>query len=320
MPIRKLLRDNEKENGRGVPQQKERSGVTRRGILKMLTPAAFMLATPSWAVDLFKIIDPKGESEDVQRAKQILQGAGNILTSATGLDYDSERTIGESLALEGFKRYGMPVKNEALQRYIALVGRTVVRNSIRTEIPYHFVLIDSPLYNAFACPGGIVFVSAALFKGMRDEAELAGVLAHEVAHVGHKHALQSIRRARFFEGVGKISTANMKGADGRKFREMIGGLQTVLFDKGLDQNMEFEADASALAFAYRTGYDPNGFVRVLKMLHKREAGAVKKGSWFSTHPPLMDRINRCSGKMKAYPDSKNLALARKRFETYRAMI
>ncbi len=307
------------QNRQAQPETETRS-ISRRGLLHMLGPLALLLADPALALDLFKVLDPEGKSKDLQKAKQIVQGAGSIMASATDLDYKSEFAIGESLALEGFKRYGLPVKNKEVQKYITLVGNTVARNALRTDIPYYFVLVNSSLYNAFACPGGIIFLSAALFKAMNDESELATVLAHEVAHVSHKHALQSIRRAKFFEGVGQITTANMKGADGQKFRNMIGGLQDVLFDQGLDQNMEFEADLSGMECAYRTGYDPTGFVRVLEMLQTRQGGADKKGSWFSTHPPLPERIQKCRSKTADYPDAKTLATVKERFIAYRAQV
>jgi len=255
-----------------------------------------------------KLMDPKSKES------QILQGVGSILGSTSELDYPSERTIGESLALEGFRRYGMPVKDANLQKYINLVGNAVVRNSLRPEIPYAFVVVDSPLQNAFSCPGGIIFISAGLLKTIRDEAQLAGILAHEVAHVGHKHALKSIQRAQFFQGVGKITAATMKGEKGKEFENMIGSLQNTLFDKGLDQNMEFEADRSAMETAYRTGYDPEGIIEVLRELKRIETRSKKQGSWFSTHPPLNERIRSCEAEMRRYPDAKSLARLADRYK------
>ncbi len=289
----------------------------RRNFLKFAGTLGLLTAAPAYAFDIFKVLDPEGTSEDIQKAKQIFQGTGNILASTKELDFESELAIGESLALEGFRRFGMPKENKNLQKYVNLVGNSVARNSTRPKIPYHFVVIDSPLYNAFACPGGIIFVSATLCKSMKSEAELASVLAHEIAHVCHKHALKSIKRAKFLEGVTKITTANMKGEEGRKFKDMIGGLQDILFERGLDKKMEFEADFSGMAFAYRTGYTPKGLVNVLRMLKQKEQAATKKGSWFSTHPPLSDRIGKCSHRMGRYPDSSSLATVQSRFNTYR---
>ena len=259
---------------------------------------------------LDKLLDPESKES------KMLSGAVSLLGSASEIDYKSERTIGESLALEGFRRYGMPVKDKTLQEYVNLVGNAVARNSGRPNIPYNFVVVDSPLQNAFSCPGGIIFVSSGLLKTIQSEDQLAGILAHEVAHVGHKHALKSIQRAQFFNGVGKITSATMEGKKGKEFENMIGGLQDTLFDKGLDQTMEFEADTSAMDTAYRTGYDPNGLVQVLKELKRIQSRSTQKGSWFSTHPPLGQRIQNCQDQLRRYPDAKTLAHLPDRFHQY----
>ena len=279
--------------------------------------------------DLFKALDTGGGSQEAQPQKQqpreksrlerrldLLKGVGTLLSSGQEIDYESERTVGESLALEGLKRYGMPVNNPELQRYVNLVGTAVAANSQRPSIPYRFVVVESSLQNAFSCPGGIIFLSSGLFMTLKNEAQLAGVLAHEVAHVGYKHALQSIKRARFFQGVGTITATAMKGEKGQQFESMIGDLQSVLFDKGLDQNMEFEADLTALETAYRTGYSPYGLIIVLSELKRLEARSTKKGSWFSTHPPLEQRIEKCDNQMSGYPDWKILTQLPDRFYEY----
>ena len=263
---------------------------------------------------LDKLLDPESKES------KMLSGAVSLLGSASEIDYKSERTIGESLALEGFRRYGMPVKDKTLQEYVNLVGNAVARNSGRPNIPYNFVVVDSPLQNAFSCPGGIIFVSSGLLKTIQSEDQLAGILAHEVAHVGHKHALKSIQRAQFFNGVGKITAATMEGKKGKEFENMIGGLQDTLFDKGLDQTMEFEADTSAMDTAYRTGYDPNGLVQVLKELKRIQSKSTQKGSWFSTHPPLGQRIQNCQDQLRRYPDAKTLAHLPDRFHQYQKRI
>jgi len=293
---------------------------SRRNFLKLAGPFALFLSCPAYAFDLFKIIDPEGKNSDINKAKQALEGLTGIVQSAEGIDYKSEFTIGETLALEGFQRFGLPVKNDKLQKYVTTLGNAVAKNSTRPEITYYFVVVDTPIYNAFACPGGIIFVSKALVKGMKDEAELACVLAHEVAHVAHKHALSSVRRAKFFESAAKIGTVNMDGAEGKQFRDMVGNLQNVLFDQGLDQGMEYEADESGMDVAYRTGYDPNGLIRILKMLQQKEATATSKGSWFSTHPPLSSRLEKCNQLKNQYPDAAQMATVKNRFMSYQNLL
>ncbi len=257
---------------------------------------------------LQKLTDP------ASKERQILSGSSQVLSSSKEIDYPTERTIGESLALEGLQRFGNPVKNEALQRYVNLVGNAVATNSKRATIPYQFAVLDSPVQNAFAVPGGVIFVSRALVSILEDEAELAAVLAHEVGHVSAKHALKSTQRAQFFEGVGTITAASVRGDKGKKFASAIGDMQAVLFDKGLDKDMEFEADLAAMETTYRTGYDPSAMIRVLEKLQKLEASSTnKKGSWFSTHPPLAERIARLQAQLQKYPDHSSLASVHDRF-------
>jgi predicted Zn-dependent protease len=280
-------------------------------ILTLLALCA-LVALPVMASAGFldNLLDPESKE------RKMLSGAQSVLSSSQQMDYKSERTIGERLAVEGLRRYGMPTTNQKMQHYVNLVGMSVAMNSPRPDIPYRFVVVESPVQNAFACPGGIIFVTSALMHTIQSEAQLAGILAHEVGHVALRHALKSIQRAQFFSGVGQITAATMKGDKGAQFESMIGDLQNVLFDKGLDQNMEYEADASALETAYRTGYNPAGLMEVLVELKRIEASSPdKKGSWFSTHPPLSSRIAKNQAQMKKYPDAARLAVLADRFKS-----
>ena len=273
---------------------------------------AVLITLPALAAAGFldNLLDPSSKE------RKMLSGAQSVLSSSQQMDYTSERTIGERLAVEGLRRYGMPVDNQKLQHYVNLVGMAVTMNSPRPDIPYRFVVLDSPVQNAFACPGGIIFVTSALVQTIQSEAQLAGILAHEVGHVALRHALKSIQRSQFFSGVGQITASTMKGDKGAQFETMIGDLQNTLFDKGLDQNMEYEADASAMETAYRTGYNPAGLMEVLLELKRIEASSPdKKGSWFSTHPPLSSRIAKNQAQMRKYPDAAKLAVLADRFKS-----
>ncbi|MDD2897701.1 MAG: M48 family metalloprotease [Desulfuromonadaceae bacterium] len=279
---------------------------------QLVVCAALIVTASSASAGFFDQIQ-KFTNPDSKEGR-ILSGATKVLSSSQDIDYKTERTIGESLALEGLQRFGNPVKNESLQKYVNLVGNAVAVNSKRATIPYQFAVLDSPVQNAFAVPGGVIFISRALFSVLDDESELAAVLAHEVGHVSAKHALKSTQRAQFFEGVGTITAASMKGDKGKKFASAIGDMQAVLFDKGLDKEMEFEADQAAMETAYRTGYDPAAMIRVLEKLQKLEAASTdKKGSWFSTHPPLADRISRLKDQLRKYPDYSSMARVHDRF-------
>jgi len=292
--------------------------IARRSFLKgSFSLAGLLFASPLMAFNLFDIIDPEGKSEQIQKAKKIAQGAGKFISSSSELDYTTEFAIGESLAIEGFRRYGLSVKDPKLQKYVNLVGNAIAMNSSRSNIPFYFVIVDCKLQNAFSCPGGIIFISSEIFKLMDDESELACVLAHEIEHVCQKHALQSIQRARALEGLGEIAEATLKSKDKKNFQSAITGLQTILFDRGLDQNMEYEADRLGINLAYRTGYDPEGLIRVLNKLMAKEAHSISLGSWFSTHPPLHSRIQETRSEMAKYSDASSMARSRKRFLSYK---
>lgn len=265
-------------------------------------------ASADFLKTLEKLSDPK------TKEGKIFSGASQVLSSAKEMDYKTELTIGESLALDSMQRFGKPVSNESLQKYVNIVGTAVAANSKRPTITYHFAVLDTPVQNAFAVPGGVIFISKALVGIMENEAELAAVLAHEVGHIAEKHAITSIRRTQFLQGAASITAATMKGDKGKQFESMISDLQSVLFDKGLDKNMEFDADSASMETLYRTGYDPRAMISVLRKLQKIETTSNSKGSWFSTHPPISQRIRNLESQLDKYPYSTSMAKVPDRFE------
>lgn len=279
----------------------------KRYFLLLYCLGVAVTANAAWMDELQKLADPESKE------RKILSGTTQVLSSSKEIDYVTERTIGEALALESMQRFGRPVDNESLQRYVNLVGAVVAQSSLRSSIPYRFTVLDSPIQNAFAAPGGMIFISKALLTTLADEAELAAILAHEIGHVAGKHALKSTRRAQFLQGVGTI-TAATSGGKGEEYQALIGDLQSKLFDQGLDKTMEFEADLAAMETTYRAGYNPLAMIRVLERLQKLEATSVKKGSWFSTHPPLKERIARLKREESRYPGAATLAELPARFQ------
>jgi predicted Zn-dependent protease len=279
----------------------------KRYLLIFSCLAVAVTANAAWMDQLQKLADPESKE------RKILSGTTQVLSSSKEIDYTTERTIGEALALESMQRFGRPVDNESMQQYVNLVGAVVAQSSLRSTIPYHFTVLDSPVQNAFAAPGGVIFISKALLATLNDEAELAAVLAHEIGHVAAKHALKSTQRAQFLQGVGTI-TAATSGDKGKEYQALIGDLQSKLFDQGLDKKMEFEADLAAMETTYRAGYNPLAMIRVLERLKKLETSSVKKGSWFSTHPPLNERIARLKKEASRYPDAATLAELPARFQ------
>lgn len=192
----------------------------------------------------------------------------------------------------------------ALQRYVNRVGKWVALHSDRPDLPWTFSVIDTETINAFAMPGGSVVVSSGLVKRLSSESELAGVLAHEIAHVARKHQLKAIQagmNADFWKSMGtSIAADNIRigGGAGRAIGDfakpyIVDAAANLIRDgfflRPLDRDLETEADQLGIVLATRSGYDPYGLVGALQMLAQYK-GDADAASIFSTHPAPSERI------------------------------
>jgi predicted Zn-dependent protease len=225
--------------------------------------------------------------QDPESAAQARQAASSLSGALVPVDEETERSLGSGVAVQAYSTIGKRHPNEALQRYVNLVGRTVAANSDRPDLPYTFAVLENSTPNAFAGPGGYIFITTGSLSVMKSEAELAGVLAHEVAHVSRKHILRTYRRASMV-GALQQSAAAMD-ANITQYTSLVDAASDTLFDKGLDQRFEYEADLVGTEIAAVTGYDPRGLLVFLSKLNKISSAG---GGWFKTHPPMDERINR----------------------------
>lgn len=246
-----------------------------------------------------------------KKTSNILRGAGNLVKSLQPIGWEEERAIGGSLALEVFSKFGGEYKNDKLQRYISLVGLSVAGVSDRADIPYHFAVLNSNAPNAFATPGGYVFVSSGLLRLVRNEAELAGILGHEVAHVAKRHALQTIERSKTLQGFSQLTTSILDSDPG-VLDNIVKEMSETLFTKGLDQNLEFEADKFGTEYAYRVGYFPGGLRDFMKVLNKAQGSG---SALFSTHPSPRARYGKLNSQFSRYRDASLAPVLAERYST-----
>jgi len=155
-----------------------------------------------------------------EKGQQVLKGAGSALSGLLPIGAREERAIGGALASQVVARYGGLVRNRSLLRYVNLVGKAVAMTSDRPEIDYTFGVLNNNKVNAFAAPGGYVFVTKGLLRRVQSEAELACVLGHEIAHVTKKHILNVIRRSRAISGLAQVTLASLD-KNPEAFDEMI---------------------------------------------------------------------------------------------------
>jgi len=229
---------------------------------------------------------------------------GNILGKAKDLEINTEQetAIGKEVAAKMITYFGL-YENPKLADYVRKVGEAVAMQSQRDDIYYHFEILESPAVNAFAAPGGFIFVTRGLLESIGSEAELAGVLAHEVGHVDAKHVLRAMQR-------GKLMQSGLQEAGslvpGSKFLdELAKQLLVKLIDQGLDPADEHDADQRGVVYAFDAGYRPDGLRSVLEVLKKIQSESEEKTNWLTrTHPPLDERMKRieqlmAQRKMKA---------------------
>ena len=190
------------------------------------------------------------------------------------------------------------VDDPELQRYVNRVGLWVAMQSERPNLPWRFGVISSTDVNAFAMPGGVVLITSGLYDRLRDEAELAGVLGHEVAHVVQKHQLEAIKKASgqaLFQDMAGEAISSSNDELVREFGDEVLNAGMNIFAKGLDRNDEYDADARGMVLAARGGYNPFGLAGVLQTLDASGGAEGGMALMLSTHPSPADRIERLGG-------------------------
>lgn len=180
------------------------------------------------------------------------------------------------------------VRDAALQRYVNLVGNWVALQSGRPEITWRFGVLDTEDINAFAAPGGYIFVTKGLYRLLDSEAELAGVLGHEIAHVARKHHLKVLKQSSLISALGQVAGSKARNSD-ELVQNLIGNGAEIMA-RSLDKNAEFEADRVGMVFAARAGYEPWGLPEVLQDMAALPAKDERTSLLFKTHPHPADRI------------------------------
>ena len=182
------------------------------------------------------------------------------------------------------------VQDPVVNEYVNRIGQNLVRNS-DAQVPFTIKVIDSDDVNAFALPGGFFYVNSGLILAADEEAELAGVMAHEIAHVAARHATRQMTRSQW-ANIGTIPLIFVGGGIGYAVRSAAGlglPLTFLTFSRGF----EAEADYLGLQYMYKTGYDPNAFISFFEKVQakeKKRPGTLAKA--FSTHPQTPDRITK----------------------------
>ncbi len=180
------------------------------------------------------------------------------------------------------------VKDAALQQYVNKVGRWVASQSERENLPWKFGVIDSADLNAFAMPGGYVLITKGLYAKLHNEAQLASVLGHEIAHVVKKHQLKVLQKQQLLGyGASKIGDLFSKKD---KLAKKVVGTGAEISARGLDKDAEFEADRMGMILAARAGYDAFSLSEVLQTMSQTSQSDSSVALLFKTHPHPDERL------------------------------
>lgn len=203
------------------------------------------------------------------------------------------------------------LEHATINSYIDGIGQRIAAHSDRRDIGYTFTVLDDELVNAFAAPGGYIYITTGLLQAAGSEAEVAAVLGHEIGHVVGRH---SVRRLQTAYGVGLA--ADLVLGDSQTLQTIIGlATNVVLLKNGRDA--EFEADEFGVKYSAAAGYDPRQMLTFFETLLAMQASPSPGGvaGWFSTHPATEDRIIRGQSLLSHYPAVAEPEIGRDRFLT-----
>ena len=216
---------------------------------------------------------------------------------------EREMALGKQMAQE-VEREARMVYDGAISEYVNRLGQNLVRNS-EAKVPFTIKVIDSDEVNAFALPGGFMFVNTGLILKAESEAELAGVMAHEIAHVAARHGTRQATRGQLIN-YGSIPLVFLGGWAGYAVRQ-VAAIAVPMGFLRFSRGMETEADRLGLQYIYKSGYDPLAFVdffEKIQSVERSRPGTIAKV--FSTHPMTSDRIRHAQKEIqtefKALPE------------------
>jgi len=238
-------------------------------------------------------------SLDLNKIKDAVGHAQNL----KDVDDKGEAEIGNGVAASLLGAAPL-VKDDKLQSYVNRIGLWLAMQTERADLQWHFGVLDTMDVNAFAAPGGYVFITKGLLMKLRSEAELAGVLAHEIVHVLKRHHLQAIQKSAKIGLLGDVASLATSANKNRDTLNKAISSGTELYARGLDKDDEFEADRMGVVIAARAGYDPYALPAVLQTLDSMNAQDSSLALMFKTHPAPAKRLQlldeAMTGKMEPY--------------------
>ncbi len=248
--------------------------------------------------------------ENVSRLPRALRAAAALLVVIAGcarnpvtgknelslVSESQEISMGQEGAKEVAASIGV-VEDQALQSYVSSLGMTIARNSERPQLPWSYTVIEDPVVNAFALPGGPVFVTRGILAHMNSEAELMSVLGHETGHITAKHSVSQISKSQLAQ-IGLVATVLVK-PELAKLGDLASAGLGLMFLK-FSRDDETQADELGFKYMVKAGYDPREMAKMFQTLERMSSGAEGRvPEWQSTHPDPGNRVAKTNQRIAA---------------------
>lgn len=262
---------------------------------------------------------PLSAKEDPsQIGKRNINGGGDKFWGWLGGSKEKEMSIGRQLATEVEQQAKM-IDDPIVTEYINRVGQNLVLHS-DAKVPFTIKVIDSDEVNAFALPGGYFFVNKGLILAADNEAEVAGVMAHEIAHVAARHAMENAGKGQFL-GYGLLAGMILTGGIAGTILQNTAGLTQALAFFNFSRGAEAEADMLGVEYLYAAGYDPTAMSTMFEKLaskNKKKPGTLSK--LFSTHPQSLDRRDATLALVARFPEKDEYTISTSEFQRVKAYL
>src|SRR5687767_12035646 len=200
---------------------------------------------------------------------------------------EEEQQLGANVSDRIRLRYGV-VQNASVHRYVSLVGTALAQGSTRPNLPWTFIVLDTDGVNAFAAPGGYVHITRGALALIKSEAELAGVLGHEIIHITEKHTVKAIQKNQAVQ----MGAAETLSGSAALMDRVVTAVYDNIVERGFGRAEENESDEHGITLANKTGYAPNGLTGFLTTLKNRNKDAKEKRGLFASHPEMQERLDR----------------------------
>ena len=272
-------------------------------------------------VDMVAQVAAEAELIDQHTANTISLTARAFEAATERITPDQEYFIGRAVAANILSTYRIWNGSPALTNYLNLICAAIVVNSPQPSLynGYHVVILDTNEINAFATSGGHIFITRGLIDAAKSEEALAGVIAHEIAHIQLKHGINAIKTNRVTEALLLTATAGIGAITGMDTEELtdilnesVGEIMQTMVNSGYSKEQEFEADTAAMYLMVSAGYDPSGLIDMLTILN---TGSARSSRFNRTHPSPVQRIYFANRAIQRLEVADTVPIRQQRFDT-----